>query len=79
MRCAGGSPLGPPVAVVIAPRYVGTRWSGFAPAGVSVVTAATQPMTTLVLVDGAGGARFSRPVATGGQADTDAPAAAAAR
>jgi hypothetical protein len=45
----------------------------------SLVTAATQPMATLVLVDGAGGARFSRPVATGGQADTDAPAAQAAR
>ena len=78
VRCAGGTPLGPPVAVVITPRYVGTRWSGFAPGGMSVVTAATQPMTTLVLVDGASGARFSRPVATGGQADTDAPAAQAA-
>jgi Domain of unknown function (DUF6777) len=79
VRCAGGTPLGPPVAVVITPRYVGARWPGFAPGGMSVVTAATQPMATLVLVDGAGGPRFSRPVATGGQADTDAPAAQAAR
>jgi len=78
VRCAGGTPLSPPIAVVITPRYVGTRWSGFAPAGVSVVTASTQPMTTLVLVDGTTGARFSRPVSTGGQADTDAPTAAAA-
>lgn len=78
VRCAGGSPLGPPVAVVITPRYVGTRWPGFEPAGVSVVTAASQPVSALVLVDGASGTRFSRPVATGGQADTDAPAAAAA-
>jgi hypothetical protein len=78
VRCAGGTPLGPPVAVVITPRYVGTRWAGFEPAGVSVVTAASQPVSTLVLVDGATGARFNRPVATGGQADRDAPAAAAA-
>ena len=78
VRCAGGTPLGPPVAVVITPRYVGTRWPGFEPAGVSVVTAASQPVSALVLVDGATGTRFSRPVATGGQADTDAPAAAAA-
>ena len=78
VRCAGGTPLGPPVAVVITPRFVGTRWSGFAPGGMSAVTAATQPMTTLVLVDSASGARFSRPVTTGGQADTDAPAAQAA-
>jgi len=78
VRCAGGTPLAPPVAVVITPRYVGTRWASFEPGGVSVVTAASQPVPALVLVDGATGARFSRPVATGGQADTDAAAAAAA-
>jgi hypothetical protein len=77
VRCAGGSPLTPPVPVTISPRYVGTRWSGFAPAGVTVVTAASQPMAGLVLVDGATGTRFSRPVGTGGRMDADAPAASA--
>ncbi len=78
VRCAGGSPLTPPVAVTITPRYVGKHWAGFAPAGVTVVTAATQPMASLVLVDSATGARFSRPVGTDGRADADAPAAAPA-
>jgi hypothetical protein len=78
VRCAGGSPLAPPVAVMITPRYVGAGWPGFEPAGMSVVTASSQPVNALVLVDGATGARFNRPVSTGGQADTDAPAAAAA-
>lgn len=77
VRCAGASPLTPPVPVAISPRYVGARWSGFAPAGVTVVTAANQPMAGLVLVDGATGARFSRPVGTDGRADADAPEASA--
>jgi len=77
VRCAGGTPLTPPVPVTISPRYVGTRWTGFAPAGATVVTAASQPMAVLVLVDGATGARFSRPVGTDGRADGDAPAASA--
>ncbi len=73
VRCAGGSPLTPPVAVTISPRYVGTHWAGFAPAGVTVVTAATQPLAVLLLVDAASGARFSRPVGTDGRSDADAP------
>ncbi|HEY0411491.1 MAG TPA: DUF6777 domain-containing protein, partial [Candidatus Dormibacteraeota bacterium] len=74
VRCAGGSPLTPPVPVTVNPRYVGTRWTGFAPAGVTVVTAASQPMASMLLVDGATGARFSRPVGTDGRGDADAPA-----
>ncbi|HEV7467893.1 MAG TPA: DUF6777 domain-containing protein [Candidatus Dormibacteraeota bacterium] len=77
VRCAGGSPLTAPVPVTNSPRYVGTRWTGFTPAGVTVVTAANQPMAGLLLVDGATGARFSRPVGTDGRADGDAPAASA--
>jgi hypothetical protein len=77
VRCISGDPLTPPVAVVITPRYVGTRWPGFQPGGVTVVAAATQPLTGLVLVDSGTGGRFSRPVGTDGRADTDAPAGAA--
>jgi hypothetical protein len=77
-RCISGDPLTPPVAVVITPRYVGTRWPGFAPAAVTVVSAAPQPLTSLVLVDSGTRARFSRPVGTDGRADADAPAGAPA-
>lgn len=75
VRCLSGDPLTPPVAVTISPHYVGTRWPGFAPAAVTVVTAAAQPLLVLVLAD-AQGARFSRPVGTGGGADAPASAPA---
>jgi hypothetical protein len=78
VRCISGDPLTPPVAVVITPRYVGTRWPGFQPAGATVVAGATQPLASFVLVDSGTGGRFSRPVGTDGRADTDAPAVAPA-
>jgi hypothetical protein len=75
VRCLSGDPLTPPVRITITPTYLGTRWPGFVSAGVTVVTAAAQPLTSLVLTDTATGQRFRRPVATDGQADADAPAA----
>ncbi len=51
VRCLSGDPLTPPVAVTITPRYVGAHWQGFAPGAVTVVAAASRPITAFVLTD----------------------------
>lgn len=51
-RCASGNPLTPPVAVTVAPTYIGDPpWPGFSPASLTAVSPAPSPIVTFVLVD----------------------------
>ena len=72
VKCACGNPLLPPVEVRDSPKYVGTRWTGFSPTGVQVVTRSEEPVNQFVLRDTESGAPFGRPAGVGAGPDVDA-------
>jgi hypothetical protein len=72
VKCACGNPLLAPIEVRESPRYVGTRWTGFSPTDVQVVTRAEQPVTQFVLRDTQSGAPFGRPAGVDAGPDVDA-------
>ncbi|MDH6142732.1 hypothetical protein P3T35_004760 [Kitasatospora sp. GP30] len=68
-RCACGNPLTLPVADTSAPQFDGDSWPGFRADRVVSVSPAPTAISALVLVDPAGGGRFTRPVGTAGADD----------
>jgi hypothetical protein len=59
VRCQSGDPLAEPRAVTSTPNYTGTRWGGFSPTTIVVVTPTPQPVA-IILIDVTTGAVFVR-------------------
>jgi hypothetical protein len=72
VKCACGNPLLNPVEVRDSPRYVGTKWTGFSPTAVQVVTRSPDPVTQFVLRDVQSGEPFGRPAGADAGPDVDA-------
>ncbi|MEV7868232.1 DUF6777 domain-containing protein [Streptomyces sp. NPDC088124] len=69
VRCAGGSPLGAPVAAQGSVSYQGEPWRGYAADRVVVITRAPRPLDALVIVDLLGHAWAERRIGTDGGED----------
>lgn len=72
VRCAGGTPLTPPVELKSAPPAGGGAWPGYDPGRTVAVRQTSAEVTDFVLVDPATGHRFTRPAGTTGDADRTA-------
>jgi hypothetical protein len=69
-KCACGNPLNPPIALA-GPIYVGSRWPGFTPGGVTVVVKNTTVIKIITIIDIRTGEPFGRP--PGGGRDLPVP------
>ncbi|MEV7085239.1 DUF6777 domain-containing protein [Streptomyces sp. NPDC093085] len=69
VRCAGGSPVGAPVAAQGSMDYRGTPWKGYAPERVVVVNRAPRPVDALIIVDLVDHAWVERRIGTDGGED----------
>ncbi|MEU7006434.1 DUF6777 domain-containing protein [Streptomyces sp. NPDC046332] len=68
VRCACGNPLGPPVAQQ-APRTTGTRWAGYQPSHVVVVTPSVTVVNVFIVYDPEKDGWFAREPGDTGQQD----------
>ncbi|MFD7290663.1 DUF6777 domain-containing protein [Streptomyces sp. NPDC059863] len=69
VRCADGSPLGPPIAAKGSVRYRGEKWKGYLPDRVVVITRTPEAVTSLIIVDLAANSWIERQIGTGGRRD----------
>ncbi|WP_307712201.1 DUF6777 domain-containing protein [Streptomyces sp. V4I23] len=70
VRCAGGNPLTPPVAVKRTVATKGDAWPGYRADRALVIKPAVQVVNNLLIVDTADGTWIERPAGTDGEEDT---------
>src|SRR5947209_5387346 len=68
VKCYCGNPLTAP-ALLAAPRYVGSLWSGFSTTNITIIHQSTTIIQTFTLYDLKTGKTFARPAGTSGQSD----------
>ncbi|MEU3710849.1 DUF6777 domain-containing protein [Streptomyces catenulae] len=73
VRCAGGTPLTPPIELKKTPPAGGRAWPGYDPERTIAVRQTSAEVTDFVLVDPTTGRQFVRPAGTTGNADRTAP------
>ncbi|MFI5756343.1 DUF6777 domain-containing protein [Streptomyces sp. NPDC051569] len=71
LRCAGGSPLRPPVAAQGSVTHRGKPWAGYRPERVVVITRTTDSVNSLIISDAADGTWIERNIGTDGDEDAN--------